>query len=186
MSAADDDDFMECLGVVLDIEGGAVDHADDPGGFTVKGVTLALLRALGLDVDGDGQVDAADLAAMTEADRADLYRREFWDACRCGDLPAGVDLAMFDCAVNQGPPTAARLLQGAAGVRVDGQLGPATLAAARRAGRRLLLDFMVARAVRYFRSPKVLVFGKGWARRALAIYAAARDRARGAPATIDW
>ena len=45
-------------------------------------------------------------------------------------LPAGIDLAIYDCAVNQGLGRARRLLQQAAGVTVDGKIGPVTMVVA--------------------------------------------------------
>ena len=33
-----------------------------------------------------------------------IYRRNYWDRCRCGDLPSGVDWAVFDWAVNSAEP----------------------------------------------------------------------------------
>ena len=42
-------------------EGGYVNDPDDPGGPTKHGVTIHTLRRLGLDLDGDGAVGAADV-----------------------------------------------------------------------------------------------------------------------------
>jgi len=48
-------------------EGGFVDDPDDPGGATKHGVTLHTLRRLGLDLDGDQDVDRADVERISEA-----------------------------------------------------------------------------------------------------------------------
>jgi len=175
--------FRQALAFVLDQEGGTSDHAEDPGGFTVKGVTLALLKAFGLDLNKDGEIDRRDLEGMTDDQVADIYRARFWTACRCRDLPAGIDLAVFDCAVNQGPGTAAKLLQEAAGVKADGVVGPATLRAVALNRNAVLLDFCARRALRYAANPKILVFGRGWFRRLLACYARAKDRAA---SVVSW
>ena len=39
------DNFEYCLSVVLENEGGWSDHPRDPGGATMKGVTLKTFRA---------------------------------------------------------------------------------------------------------------------------------------------
>ena len=42
-------------------EGGYVNDPDDPGGPTKYGVTIHTMRRLGLDLTGDGTIDAADV-----------------------------------------------------------------------------------------------------------------------------
>lgn len=166
--------FKAALAAVRRWEGGLVDHPADPGGITKWGISLRFLRALGLDVNGDGVVDGRDIRGLTEDQVAALYREHFWLKCRCPALPAGIDLAVFDCAVNQGPRRAVRFLQAALRVRVDGLIGPKTLAAARKAVRGALLrDFMARRAVHYSGLVNVAVFGLGWFRRLFDIHAEA-------------
>ncbi len=168
------DTFKAALAAVRRWEGGLVDHPADPGGLTKWGISLRFLRALGLDINGDGVVDGRDIRSLTEEQVAALYREHFWLKCRCPALPAGVDLAVFDCAVNQGPGRAVRFLQAALRVRVDGRLGPKTLAAAGRAVRgELLRDFMARRARHYSSLVNVAVFGLGWFRRLFDIHAEA-------------
>lgn len=155
--------FDRALAVVLKHEGGFVHHPQDPGGPTNFGITLeALSRARGIPASVD------DIRELTEAEAAEIYRRFYWEAVRADELPPGLDLAVFDLAVNSGPERAVALLQAVLAVPVDGSLGPVTLAAARSADpvgtiRRLTrerLDFL---------SRLVLwpVFGRGWRRRVL-------------------
>jgi len=55
-------------------EGGYVNDPDDPGGATKYGVTIGTMRRLGLDLTGDGRVDAAvfgaDVAVIAGCGRA--------------------------------------------------------------------------------------------------------------------
>lgn len=43
-----------------------------------------------------------DLKALTTAQAGIVYRRNYWDAVVGGELPDGVDYALFDFAVNSG------------------------------------------------------------------------------------
>ena len=40
-----------------------------------------------------------------------IYRSKYWNATRCDDLPAGVDYAVFDYAVNSGVGRAGKVLR---------------------------------------------------------------------------
>jgi len=57
---------------------------------------------------------------MEGAERDDIYRNQYWVAVRGDELPAGVDLAVYDGAVNSGPAQADQVVQRALGVAVDG------------------------------------------------------------------
>ncbi|MFZ5586153.1 MAG: glycoside hydrolase family 108 protein [Thermodesulfobacteriota bacterium] len=114
------DAFPRAIRFVLAHEGGLGDHPDDPGGLTNHGVSARAYPGL-------------EVAALTGAQAVALYRRDYWDKLRLGDLPAPVALAVFDAAVNCGRATAALMLQraynrvGAWGrLEEDGWLGPLT------------------------------------------------------------
>jgi lysozyme family protein len=115
-------------------EGGFVDDPDDPGGVTNHGVTLATLRRLGLDLDGDGKVGRADLRRLTPAQAAEIFVEHYFRHPGLDRLPEALQASVFDMQVNAGA-AAIRILQrllnemGQA-VAVDGVLGPQTLAAA--------------------------------------------------------
>ena len=163
--------FTLSLKVVRRWEGGLIDHPSDPGGVTKWGISLRFLRSIGLDVNGDGVVDGKDIRSLTEEQVAKLYYDHFWSKCYCDFLPTGVDLAAFDCGVNQGPGRAKRFLQKALKVKVDGKIGPITLDAANKADPNTLLgEFMVRRAIHYSSLVNMTVFGLGWFRRLFDIY----------------
>jgi len=74
--------------------------------------------------------------------------------------------ALFDAAVNQGVDTASRMLQAAIGVKVDGIVGPKTLAAAwRKNGTNVVLEIAAQRGYRYGCTGHFTRFGLGWMRR---------------------
>lgn len=155
------ENFKESLALVLKHEGGYVDHPADPGGATMKGITLATFSAF-----KKKPMTKAELRAISDADVETIYKTGYWDTMRCDDLPAGVDLLAFDMAVNKGVNRATRLLQQAAGVRDDGVLGPMTLAAIRKMPAKDLIVKVSEGRRDFYRSLKTFpVFGRGWLRR---------------------
>lgn len=160
--------FDRALAHVLAHEGGYVEHADDPGGATNMGITRSTLA----DWRGHA-VTRADVAALTRGEAAAIYKARFWDPCRCEAMPDPVAFMVFDAAVNHGPSGAARLLQQALGVAVDGRIGPVTLAAARAAETSsLLTEFAARRMVLYAGLAHFRTFGLGWSRRLMGTLAA--------------
>lgn len=162
--------FAECVAIVLKHEGGFVDHPDDPGGATNHGVSLRYARSQGsmFDLDRDGDVDRADILLVTPAKAAMVYRRWFWADVRGDELPAGLDLAVFDFAVNSGAGRAIRSLQRAVGAQPDGFIGPATMGAVRMAmpNRPAVIEAVCNDRLDFLRGLRTWpVFGRGWGRR---------------------
>ena len=159
--------FETALAHVLKYEGGYSDHPSDPGGATNRGITKAVLEAY-----RGHSVSKADVRALSRGEAAAIYRSRYWDAAKCDRLPDGLDLAVFDCAVNQGIGRASRFLQQAAQVTADGKIGPKTLAAvAASPPEALLVEFMARRMNSYGLLQKLFkVFGLGWSRRLMATH----------------
>ena len=157
-------DFSRCIDPILAEEGGRSDHAADPGGVTNYGISQRSYPTL-------------DIAALTLADAQALYRRDYWQPIHGDQLPSGLDLLMLDCAINQGPATAIKLLQRTLQIREDGIIGQETLNAAATAMPGLLDTFAAERALRYELNPNEATFGRGWYRRLLRIHRQAWEMA---------
>ena len=155
------DNFARCLSEILRHEGGYVDHPADPGGATNKGITIGTYAGW-----KGRKVTKAELRAISDAEVAAIYKRNYWDKVRGDDLPAGLDLVAFDAAVNSGPSRGARWLQQALGVSADGKIGPATLARAHASYAPAVIERAIGFRLAFLRGLKTWRhFGKGWSRR---------------------
>lgn len=166
--------FDEALRRVLVHEGGYADHPADPGGATMQGITQRVYdgwrRRHGQTVRSVRRIAPDEVAA--------IYRHQYWDAVRADDLPAGLDYALFDAAVNSGPAQAGKWLQRALKVTVDGQVGEATLAALADHETGALVDGVCDRRLAMLRRLRTFsTFGAGWTRRVTDVRATARQMA---------
>lgn len=114
-------------------EGGFVDDPDDPGGVTNHGVTIGTMRSLGLDLDSNGRVDAADVRRLDPAQAARIYVDHYFRRPRLDRLPQAVQASVFDMQVNAGA-NAVKILQRLVSrmgfaCEDDGVVGPKTAAA---------------------------------------------------------
>jgi lysozyme family protein len=99
-----------------------------------------------------------------------LYKRKFWDACKCDELPSGIDYLVFDFAVNAGVGRSAKILQTAVGVTPDGGIGPVTLAAVKAIPEAELVEKFSQAKEDFYRSLNTFeTFGKGWLNRVAAV-----------------
>lgn len=157
------DRFPACCAETLRWEGGYSNDPYDPGGATMKGV---IQRVYDGYRRGKGQPTQA-VRMISDAEVLDIYRRNYWDAVRGDELPAGVDMALYDYGVNSGPAQAVRSLQRVLRMNnVDGHLGAATLAAIQNRDPVTLVQELMAERRRFLRSLSTFWrFGTGWMRR---------------------
>jgi lysozyme family protein len=153
--------WIKCLETILHHEGGYVNHPKDPGGETNLGVTKRVYEDFG------GTKDMKDL---TREDVEPIYKKNYWDRVKGDDLPAGLDLCVFDFGVNAGTGRAAKYLQTMIGTVADGGIGPNTL--------KKLGEYVEEHGVedtiknyqsdrqKYYESLSTFdTFGRGWTRR---------------------
>ncbi len=153
--------FESALKHVLVHEGGWADHPDDPGGATMKGVTLSTFRRQ----CGENKTKD-DLRNISDEELRQIYRTGYWDKCLCDELPSGIDYAVFDAAVNSGPGRGARWLQAAVGAKQDGAIGPKTLSRVKEHDPVQVSDVMCDRRLAFLRNLSTWsTFGRGWERR---------------------
>lgn len=162
--------FERCKDLTAVSEGGWSDHPSDPGGATMKGVTLRTYAAW-RKLHGHPEPTKADLKVITDAEVSAIFKAQYWDAARCDLLPLGLDYAVFDFAINSGPARAVRELQAILGVTADGVVGTRTLAAIAEASDTaseidMLIDEYQTARLAFMRTLKTWkTFGKGWERR---------------------
>lgn len=170
--------FARSLKAVLYHEGSYVDHPRDPGGATNLGITIGTAKANKMDLDGDGDVDKADVRLIKPADAGPVYKSRYWDTVRGNDLPAGIDYALFDYAVNSGPARAAIHLQEIVGVAPDGKIGPLTLQAVAKWDSVALIEALCAKRMGFLKRLSTWpTFGKGWSARVTGVLRLAKDMA---------
>lgn len=163
---------------VLKHEGGFVHHPADPGGATNMGVSLRFLENDGLyfDNDGDGDMDADDIALMTEEQAIEVYLEKFWKKEYENLHEPAVAIKLFDMAVNMGHKQATKIFQRACNdcgpiVDVDGYIGQQTIHAANCSSPECLLREMVKHQKRFYeklieKKPSLAAFAHGWNNRA--------------------
>lgn len=157
------DNFEKCLPVTLTFEGGDVDDPRDPGGATSRGVTQAVY-----DAYRDGKhMSRRTVFQMESHELLDIYRARYWDLVGGDRLPAGVDLAVFDFAVNSGVRRAVKEVQHLVGVTEDGVMGPGTLTAvleyAQTKSPLYLLEAICDDRMAFLKALKTYAtFGNGW------------------------
>lgn len=167
--------FPRCLDAVFKAEGIFSNDPGDPGGATKYGITRATLARW-----RGHPVTVADVMAMEMDEARAIYRAYYWIVVRAGELPSGVDLVVFDVAVNSGPGRAVKMMQRAVAVTADGIFGPMTMraiAAMPAANIVIALDGIRRKFYRGLvaRDPSQSRFIKGWLNRVDATTKLARD-----------
>lgn len=165
--------WTRCLAQILKHEGGFVDHPSDPGGATNMGIThKTLARWRGIDPWWD--LPRSEVKALTRSEASAIYKALYWERCKAGSLPAGVDLAVFDYAVNSGADRAVRTLQALVGVVQDGFVGPVTLVAVQKRDPRALVEALCDQRMGFLqRLTHWATFGRGWTNRVADVRATA-------------
>lgn len=158
--------FKACLRFVLKWEGGYTNHPNDPGGATNKGITQSVYNSWRKSKG----LPPRDVRHITDAEVEQIYYERYWKPLRADELPAPLDLVVFDSGVNCGIGRAARWLNLSLGLAPNTTVTNETIRALRKAN---IVD--IARKVAKHRethyitiserNPKLKVFLRGWMNR---------------------
>ena len=151
--------FDDIIEKVLEHEGGIVDDPKDAGGLTNMGISQ---RAY----------PDEDIRGLTVERAKELYKRDYWDRYRTGDLPDRLRHIYVDMCINMGGGRAIKILQEACNsknatkIDVDGGIGPATIKAASNVEPFRLRSYRVMfYAELVMKKPEQERFWVGWFRR---------------------
>lgn len=145
--------FDVAFDLILRAEGGYSNDSSDPGGETKYGISQRSYPDL-------------NIREMTEWQAKDIFRHDYWNRCRCDELPGALAISVSDCAFNQGVDAAIRLLQDTVKVLNDGKFGDKTLAAVKAMNAdECCALYLASRAVRYSHTTNFEKYGKGWFKR---------------------
>lgn len=165
----------EMIQDVLEKEGGYVNHVNDRGGPTNRGVTQAALSAyLGRTAS------IQEVKNLTMATAAKIYKRNYYYSPHIDLLPDLIEPIIFDISVNSGPGRAIKILQQALydkGYPVgsaDGIIGKNTIKYSNQwvneSGKNVINTLVDYRVNFYKRiianNPSQKVFERGWMARA--------------------
>lgn len=163
------------IDVVLQHEGGFVNHKADRGGPTKFGVTQRTYsQYLGRPAS------LQEVKEMTEEAAREIYERSYLTGPRIHLLPDPPQTLVLDMAIHHGPRNAVRMLQrivnqaGFGPIAIDGVLGPNTREAVDKALAAMgnsLQNALVEERIRYMHlkvaeNPSDRVFLNGWLSRA--------------------
>lgn len=164
---------MGIIAATIGLEGGYVNDPRDPGGETNKGITKKVAVAHGY---------TGPMRSIPDEVVQSIYYQDYLVAPGYEPLVAldpAVTAELFDTTVNMGPARPGRFFQESineicptAKLKVDGKVGPATVAAFARCQRTLLCRAMIPRLdakqlAEYDRlvrvNPTLKAFHRGWA-----------------------
>ena len=156
--------FDKAFNLLIRFEGGYVNDPDDPGSETKFGISKRRYPNL-------------DIKNLTIEQAKEIYKRDYWDKFNGDNLPPRVAIFLLQCAVNIGLKRSCILLQSAtrrllhSKLKLDGIIGPKTIAAVKQVPEtQLLNELAIRQLLRYFRichqiNPKLSKFIRGWYRR---------------------
>jgi len=181
--------FSKAVDLVLKAEGGYSNVPEDTGGETFRGITRKgyptlsfwpaidkITKVLGKyptkfadQIKYNASVDSQ-MGNTGFNEIQQVYLAQYWNKCKCENLPNTHRYPLFDCAVNCGVGQASKFYQRAVGVADDGAIGPKTIAAATAASEKVVLGGFFERWVEFYHNivknkPNQEKFLDGWLKR---------------------
>lgn len=147
--------FDDAFDTLIGNEGGYSNNSADPGGETMWGITARVARAAGY---------VGPMRDMPRDVAKAIAKKLYWDPLHLDVFDPRIAFQIFDANYNGGHPVI--WMQGSAGAKVDGLIGPQTIAAVQAVDPlRFILRWNSLRLSYYTSLKTWLTFGKGWANR---------------------
>lgn len=168
------DNFDKSFARVVGHEGGLSLDRNDRGNWTSGKIGVGSLNGTKYGVSAMAYPHL-DIRNLTLQEAKDIYRRDYWNKCRCDDLPKAIDYLVFDAAVNHGNSRSAKFLQTAVGAVADGIIGEKTVAKAnaQKSLEHTASQFCVTRGLYYTEIGTFQRYKLGWFRRLFDTHATA-------------
>lgn len=159
--------FDKAIAFIFEVEGYVSNHKADKGGYTKYGIAQK----------AHPNVDVKNLTL--EGAKA-IYKKSYWDVCKCDEFDEAVGLYVMDFAVNSGTLTATKALQrctnyllsgkGTAPLVVDGKIGPKSVESIKSVDQKALVAALHAYRSTFFfnlvkRNSSQSTFLRGWMNR---------------------
>lgn len=146
---------------ILSWEGGFANHPKDPGGATMKGITLATFRSV-----YGSQKTVNDLKNITDEQWHTIFKKYYWDKWKADSiLSQSIANILVDFVWASGKYGITKI-QTLLGVTADGIVGPKTLTALNSRDPKTLFSQIWQLRKKFIESLKTYpTFGKGWMRR---------------------
>lgn len=151
--------------ILIESEGDFSDDKRDKGNWTSGKIGIGELKGTKYGISAMAYPDV-DIENLTLEQAKGIYKKDYWDRCKCDYLPDALSVAVFDFAVNSGVNRAIKYLQLSLGVTADGIIGNQTLGACNRLPIKDTLNTYMDERLEYLTSLKDFkYFGNGWGKR---------------------
>ena len=150
---------------VVGHEGGFGEDPKDRGNWTTGIIGQGELRGTKFGISAMSYPTTA-IADLTLDQAKKIYKRDFWDRAQADQYDPAIAYQLFDIAVNNGNGNAIRMIQRAAGVADDGQIGPRSIAAIKAMPvTDLIMRLNAERLLFITKLSTWPTYGKGWTNR---------------------
>lgn len=169
--------LQACLGFTLQFEGGYQAREDDTGNWfdgrligTNFGISAPTLAAWRNEAGASVFLTDRDMQQLTVSEARAIYAVHYWNPVRGDDLPAGIDLLLFDFAVLAGPRRSVAIAQSVLArllgtITIDGFMGPRTIGAIQRLSVRSLLPGVADAQLAFLKGLAAFPNNPGWVKR---------------------
>ena len=150
---------------VIGHEGGFSADPKDRGNWTSGIIGQGQLKGTKFGISAMSYPDL-DIKNLTLDQAKAIYKRDFWDRAKGDQYDTAIAYQLFDIAVNNGNGNAVRMLQRAAGVVDDGQVGSLTIAAVKSLTvTDVIMRLNAERLLFITKLSTWATYGKGWTNR---------------------